>query len=744
MNALLIILMFVGAPRNLSTDLLTDTRRVFSQGYPTQASLPQVQEAWRRGQDGLFQVATVSSPHPRLAWELPAGMARQSAYRILVATRRELLAEGQADVWDSGDVEGAQSTGVACGGDPLRPATVYYWTVRVRGDGEGQDFSRYAEPQAFLTAREMGDGFPRQPLRKTRQQAVMLTGSDGLWMVDFGDASFGQLELTVESQGDDTLTVRLGEAQEAGRVNRQPGGTVRYTAYSLPVHRGTDTYRIAFRPDSRNAMIKPQGTDVRPVLMPDYIGEVYPFRYVEVEGSGTHVKAGFPRLLAAVREMVHYAWNDDASYFHSSDTVLNRVWALCRHTVKATTFAGVYVDGDRERIPYEADALINQLGHYCTDREYTMARYTADHLCHNATWPTEWILQGVLLAWYDYLYTGDPALILREYDILKARTLLGLRDPNGLISTREREQPAQLLRACGYYGKEIRDIVDWPQSGALGIGKEEPGEADGYVLEKYNTAVNAWHYEALRVMSLIAQALGRTDDQAYFAQEATKVREAVNTLLLDPKNGWYRDGLTTDHHALHASMFPLAFGMVPEKQQKGVVAHIRSRGMACSVYGAQFLLEALYRAGQGDYALQLMTATGSRSWVNMLTHGSTMTWEAWDPQFKPNLDWNHAWGSAPANIIPRWLMGIRPEEPGWTRFVVEPQPGSLTSAEIRVPTVKGSVEASFRHEEGKFILTLHVPAGTEAEVRLPYAKGRRRTKVVGPGDHELRIPVPKG
>ncbi|MBQ7179679.1 MAG: family 78 glycoside hydrolase catalytic domain [Bacteroidaceae bacterium] len=731
MNTPLLILMLGAMPFNLSSDLLTETHTVYKSGYHTSATLAQVQEAWRRGQEDYFQVSTIHSEHPRLAWELPEGITRQAAYRILVASKAELLAEGKTDVWDSGDVESSQTSGIVCGGKALQAGTIYYWTVRVTGpDGASSD---YARPQQFLTARKLDDQFPRSPLRKTRQKPTSVNKrSEGLWMVDFGKAAYGQLELTVESPTDDTLTIRLGEAQQGGRVNQKPGGSIRYTQYQLPVHKGLDTYQLIFRPDGRNAMIKPEGADVRPVLMPDYIGEVYPFRYVEVESHLANLKQ-------AERQMVHYAWDDEASYFHSSDSVLNQVWDLCRYSIKATTFAGVYVDGDRERIPYEADAIINQLGHYCTDREYTMARYTTDYLCHNATWPTEWILQAVLLAWNDYLYTGDPALIERDYDVLKARTLLALQDSTGLISTRTKKQAPELLKACGYYGKQIRDIVDWPQSGAFGIGKEEPGEADGYVFEDYNTVVNAYHYEALRLMSLIAEALGRKDDIALYAQKAEKVKEVVNNLLFDKKNGWYLDGLTTPHHALHASMFPLAFDMVPPKQVPTVLRHIQSRGMACSVYGAQFLLEALYRGGLDDYALKLLTATDSRSWYNMIRNGSTITWEAWDTQFKPNLDWNHAWGAAPANIIPRWLMGIRPLEPGWSRMIIHPQPGNLSYADIRIPTIRGYASASFRRENGEFILQVHIPAGTTAKVVLPCGRTKERVKELTAGDHELRV-----
>ena len=123
----------------------------------------------------------------------------------------------------------------------------------------------------------------------------------------------------------------------------------------------------------------------------------------------------------------------------------------------------------------------------------------------------------------------------------------------------------------------------------------------------------------------------------------------------------------------------------------------------------------------------------------MIRHGSTITWEAWDAQFKPNLDWNHAWGAAPANIIPRWLMGIRPLEPGWKRLIIQPQPGNLRYADIRVPTVKGYVSASFRRENGEFILRVHIPAGCAAQVVLPYGQTKERVRALTAGDHELRV-----
>ena len=133
------------------------------------------------------------------------------------------------------------------------------------------------------------------------------------------------------------------------------------------------------------------------MLMP-----LMPSEYVEIEGLPEGAE-----ITAATRLAVHYPFNDDASFFRSSDETLNAVWDLCKYSIKATSFCGYYVDGDRERIPYEADAYINQLGHYSVDREFSMARRTVNHLMMNPTWPTEWILESVLLCWMDYMYRNS-------------------------------------------------------------------------------------------------------------------------------------------------------------------------------------------------------------------------------------------------------------------------------------------------------------------------------------------------
>ena len=709
-------------PTGLTTDLLEHTDRVFLDGYPANFSLEECHAAIER-----FQLAAIHSERPYFGWIVNDSKPNtlQTAYRILVASDAKALAQNQADMWDSGRTTSDNSTAVQYDGKPLQPSTVYYWKVQTWSNhGEESPFS---EPKSFITAATLDNLSACYPLRINDEYPVRIRSVDEkITFIDFGKAAFGRLRITLTSQKADSVMVHFGEHAKNGRIDRNPGGTIRYSFYMLPLMAGTHTYTVKIRPDERNTSATANESGVKAMLMPDYTGEVTPFRYCELEGFH-----GIIRNTDVMRQSVHYPFNEQASHFSSSDTALNQVWDLCKYSIKATSFAGIYVDGDRERIPYEADALINQLCHYSVDREYAIARRSHEYLIENATWPAEWIMQTTLMAWNDYLYTGNPASLQRFYNDLKAKTLSALTETNGLISTRTGKQTPELLKSIHFRGKALRDIVDWPQSGILGVGKESPGEADAFVFTDYNTVVNAYHYEALRMMSMIAGVLGKTADRDLHLKQAEYVKQQFNKFFLDRKKGYYNDGIGTDHSALHSNMFPLAFGMVPAKNNRATSDFVRTRGMACSVYGSQFLMDAVYNGNDADYGLQLLSSAAERSWYNMIRAGSTISLEAWDNKYKPNQDWNHAWGAVPANVIPRKLMGVEPLEPGFGSIRIKPQPSTLAHAELIVPTIRGSVKVSFNNTKTKFEMEIEIPANMVAEVWLPLLDKKQQLTMNG-------------
>jgi alpha-L-rhamnosidase len=221
--------------------------------------------------------------------------------------------------------------------------------------------------------------------------------------------------------------------------------------------------------------------------------------------------------------------------------------------------------------------------------------------------------------------------------------------------------------------------------------------------------VNAFHIHTLGLMAELAAALGKDAEAADYRVKAARARAAFQRLLFMPESGRYRDGEGTEHTSLHASLFPLAFGLVPDEDRAAVARWLAGRGMACSVYAAQYLLEGLFRAEMGREALELMLGSNDRSWKHMVESGATITWEAWDHKYKPNQDWNHAWGAAPANLLPRFVLGVEVIQPGWKRAVVRPHPVGLASAEGKIPTPLGPVLVEWRNDE-TFRLNLTLPA----------------------------------
>ena len=77
----------------------------------------------------------IDDPTPKFSWQLRDAEpgAKQTAYEVLVASSLQLLAQGKADVWDSGRVDSAQSLNVRYGGLALKPSTRSFWCVKLWG-----------------------------------------------------------------------------------------------------------------------------------------------------------------------------------------------------------------------------------------------------------------------------------------------------------------------------------------------------------------------------------------------------------------------------------------------------------------------------------------------------------------------------------------------------------------------------------------------------------------------------------
>ncbi len=488
----------------------------------------------------------------------------------------------------------------------------------------------------------------------------------GRSVADFGRDAVGWLELEGPAAG--PYEIVIGELCNArGEVtNEYPRSNIR--CQRLKGFKQAGRHRVEMPPDSFN--LKGWDTKAPAILLPERFGIVTPFRYAEI------VRCPPARLRQIA---VNYPIDMGKSAFECDNADLVRVYDFCKYSILATSFCGVYVDGDRERTPYEADAYINQLSHYAIDDDCSLARKSHEWLMEHPTWPTEWRQHSIKMAWADWMWTGDTRSIGKYYASLKGDKLMDrfARPSDGLLETGgERRKGAK---------PGASDIVDWPAE-----------SRDGFVFKPVNAVVNAFYHRNLLELADIAGALGRPDDAAAFVARAKAVHAAFQKAFFRPSIGLYADGEGTDHCSLHANAAALAFGLVPARHVAQVADYVEKRGMACSTYFAQYLLEALCLADRAEAAVRLMSTRGKAGWIGMMDFGSTITMEAWTVADKPNLDLNHAWASEPLNIISRFILGVTPLEPGFRKVSIRPRLGGLRHVKATIPTVAGpiSIEAT--------------------------------------------------
>lgn len=85
----------------------------------------------------------IDTVKPRLSWKVVSKDRRQfqEAYRILVASSPQILADGKGDLWDSGKVSSDQTLFIEYGGKPLSSRRQCFWQVSVWGDADAKAVS---------------------------------------------------------------------------------------------------------------------------------------------------------------------------------------------------------------------------------------------------------------------------------------------------------------------------------------------------------------------------------------------------------------------------------------------------------------------------------------------------------------------------------------------------------------------------------------------------------------------------
>lgn len=560
--------------------------------------------------------------------------------------------------------------------------------------------------------------------------------TDCRYFVQFEKTYFGTLEIVFpESLDHDVeLSITFSEKSLGDHAWTRQDMTIDFRGFGIAyctvnciASKGTDILRVE---------LPTRPLPVEETIEGGWRGGVVPFCCCTVDFSEAIIvpEQNFKQIA------VHVDFDDEAGLFVSDDQQLNDIFTFCKNTVKATSYAGIYVDGYRELQPYEADAYINELSHFSVDDNYEMARNTLIYLADNHTWPTEWVLMTIPLAYEYYMYSGDEELIRDLYPKLQRCLLQELKNENGLIDSSLYNVSTEFIGVPA-----IRDIIDWPAierdgySHTVTDGSKDvlagmkysyssfvsdsvgcyytgslykilyEGSVEGQsVITTPNSVVNAYYYYCLNLMAELSGYLDETSQEELYQKEAEIFKTTYLDAFYDTESRLIMDDVSKTHTSLHSNMFALDFGLVPEESQDTVIGYIKTKGMVCSVYGSQFLLEGLLKYDEDAYAISLITDTGTRSWNNMIFNGSGLTTEAWDESIKQDMDWNHAWGTAPANVLVRYVVGIRPYEPGCRTVIFEPHFGNLKSVSAKVPINGGNVEVTYLNPQNGETVNMHL------------------------------------
>lgn len=449
-------------------------------------------------------------------------------------------------------------------------------------------------------------------------------------------------------------------------------------------------------------------------------------------------------------ETVNYPANDEESYFNSSDPLLNKIFSVAKYTAKIAR-QGNYEDcPHREKAQYVGDLRIVSLVslyNYSDQRLTKKALWefglsAGDDGFINAVYPSgkkliipDYSMLWITATWDYYLYTGDKAFLKMLYPKLKDQidAFKKFADRDGII----KEQTAWWI------------FID---------------QGDQELNFNKSISLNFFYIESLSNLSKIANALEYFQDEKKYLGLAKKVKDAINKNAFTLSKKLYDDCLSgqtaCDHFSRQTNTLALLSGIVAKDEIEAIknkLVNDKNLPVVITPYFNTFVVEALMGNYGQDQGLSLI----KNYWGAMLEKGATTFWETYDPKtgkerasFGESL--SHGWSSGPAYLLPKWILGITPLQPGFLSFSVKPFFADLKFAKGKMPVGEGkSIEVDWSVDKD-FVMKLKYNFFAKAEVVLPYSEKKifvNNLEIVDllrdaplvkfwltePGDYEIRI-----
>ncbi|GJI90491.1 alpha-L-rhamnosidase-related protein [Duganella hordei] len=414
--------------------------------------------------------------------------------------------------------------------------------------------------------------------------------------------------------------------------------------------------------------------------------------------------------------------------FNSSDAELNRIWDVAVRTLELNT-REFFVDGiKRDRWVWAGDAaqayLMNYYAFFDRDavKRTTWALRGADPVDMHINTIMDYSLYWFISIQQYYQYTGDQAFVQSVYPRMVSlmEFVLGRRNKQGMLA--------------GLPGDWV--FVDWapiPKNGELAViqillARSLEAMAESAVLAQ--DAEGAERYRAL------ASGLKDRIMATYWDKD--------KQLFIHGRNGDQLNPLVTRY----PNMFAMMFGYLDAGQLASVKKNVLLNDKVLKIttpYMRFYELAALAESGQQTY----VTGQIKDYWGGMLKQGATCFWEQYDPaktgteQYamygKPfGMSLCHAWGASPVYLLGKYYLGVRPTQPGYAAYVVEPQLGGLKWIEGKVPTPQGDI-AVFADERQIKVTAAGGNGVLRFKSRQPPRSADGEIRADGAGGYEMKL-----
>lgn len=540
----------------------------------------------------------------------------------------------------------------------------------------------------------------------------------GAYVVDMGENFAGTFRIKLHGRTGDTVWFRLGERiDQYGRLNPMTAvaGQIKKKGFG-----GPGAPELA----AQEGMYI-FGKDTLVTYTPRFSFAVY--RYMEIYGLRQAPDTSQVRGLALSANVL------DENRIATSNNLINAIQNATRRTFLSNLMSVQSDCPGREKFPYGGDLLATDEAFICNfDMQafYRKVLYDWTDAVQDSVFIDTAPYVGLKYcgltfesAMFDvqqnlYLYYGDTAIIreLYNFDLKwmdKANRLhpsgivdKGLADHESLINV-----PVQLMGTVAYL-KAVQIM-----KGFAVIMQDKANELRFEDLEKKIRG------------QLKNMYWNGTESTATIERQSREASMAYINTLPEAERKKAAAELRNRHDVFNKQTFYtllLCSGVIPENEQPAAIDSLLKAisdapegHFTTGIFGTKYILEELSWRGYAERVFNSINSTKFPGWGFMISKGATTLWETWKESDDVYSNCHPMFGSVSAWFY-RWLAGIRPLAPGFSRFIIDPLlPADLSTLRCQYKAPSGMISYNWIRKDGGYIFEVTVPESGVATFCLP-------------------------